>query len=86
MATRNGLVQIKDLIKNGELSENHSYSHGFLFHCHGDIHAGRYTLEIDGRFVYFYAKRFLSQFPCCSFRVNRNTTLVDLDNYIQSAL
>lgn len=86
MATRKGSLQIKDLIKNGELSADRFYSRGFFFEVRGNKSAGKMILEMSGRFVYFYAKRFVSEFPCCNFRVNRNTTLVDLDNYIMSAL
>lgn len=75
MATRKGLVRIKDLIKNGELSSARKYTSAFVNSL--GVY-GRLELTVEGRFVYAYAKKFGYAFPCLNCRVPRNMTLKEI--------
>jgi len=84
MATRNGHVQIKDLIKQGKLTEEKSYKQGFLSKVERKDKAGFFEIELYNNRVYFYAKFFGHALPFRQYRINRKTTLHELFEEVEN--
>jgi hypothetical protein len=84
MATRNGYVQIKDLIKQGKLTEEKSYKQGFLSKVERKDKAGFFEIELHNNRVYFYAKFFGHALPFRQYRINRKTTLHELFEEVEN--
>ena len=82
MSTKNGYVQISDLIKQGELSEEKSYKQGFLSKVKDK--AGFFEIELYNNRVYFYAKFYGHALPFRQYRITRKTTLHELFEEVEN--
>lgn len=82
MATKAGYIQIKDLIKQGRLTEEKSYKQGFLSKV--GMGAGFIEIELYNNRVYFYAKRFGDALPFRKYRITRQTTLHELFEEVEN--
>ena len=82
MSTKNGYVQISDLIKQGKLSEEKSYKQGFLSKVKDK--AGFFEIELYNNRVYFYAKFYGHALPFRQYRITRKTTLHELFEEVEN--
>lgn len=84
MATKNGLVQVADLIKQGLLSEERSFKQGFLSKVERKDKAGFMEIELYNNRVYFYAKFYGHALPFRQYRITRKTTLKELQDEVEN--
>lgn len=84
MATKAGFVQIKDLIKQGLLSEDRDYEQGFLSKVDRKDKAGYINICMVNNRVYFYARFFGHALPFRKYRVTRQTTLRELFDEVEN--
>lgn len=84
MSTRNGHIQVCDLIKQGKLSEEKSYKQVFLSKVERKDKAGYFEIELYNNRVYFYAQFYGHALPFRQYRITRKTTLHELIEEVEN--
>lgn len=82
--TKEGYIQIKDLIKQGRLSEEIEYEQGFLSKVPRREKAGYINICMVNNRVYFYARYFGNALPFRQYRITRQTTLHELFEEVEN--